>query len=92
MTIQNYVIAAFALSVISFGMYGWDKRQAKVNGWRVPEKNLHLLSLLGGWPGALMGQKVFRHKTQKQSFRVAFWFTVLCHVGVVTAIWFGYIK
>lgn len=64
-------------------MYGWDKRQAKNNGWRVPEKNLHIVSLFGGWPGAILGQNYFRHKTQKQSFRLTFWTTVVLHVVAV---------
>ncbi len=83
MKIFYYLIAVLVLSVINFVMYGWDKRQAKVDGWRVPEKNLHLLSLFGGWPGAIAGQKFFRHKTQKQSFRLTFWLTVVLHVVLV---------
>lgn len=78
--ILYYIGAVIVLSAVSFVLYGWDKRQAKTNGWRVPEKNLHILSLLGGWPGAILGQKYFRHKTQKQSFRTTFWITVVLHV------------
>lgn len=92
-TIQNifyYIAAVLVLSVASFLMYGWDKRQAKTGGWRVPEKNLHLLSLFGGWPGAILGQNYFRHKTQKQSFRGMFWLTVVLHVcGVVYLLYKG---
>ena len=81
--IVYYIAAVVVLSAASFVLYGWDKRQAKVKGWRVAEKNLHLLSLLGGWPGALLGQNFFRHKTQKQSFRGAFWLTVVLHFCAV---------
>ena len=81
--ILYYIAAVFVLSIVSFALYGWDKRQAKVKGWRVAEKNLHLLSLLGGWPGAIVGQKYFRHKTQKQSFRSVFWLTVVLHFCAV---------
>lgn len=88
----EYLIAVLVLSAISFVLYGWDKRQAQNDGWRVPEKNLHLVSLLGGWPGALAGQKFFRHKTQKQSFQLTYWFTVILHVGVVVAIVVGLIR
>jgi len=91
LNLQNilyYVAVVLVLSAISFVLYGWDKRQAKVNGWRVSEKNLHMLSFLGGWPGAILGQKYFRHKTQKQSFRIAFWFTVIAHIGAVAAVCF----
>lgn len=78
-----YAAAVLILSVISFGLYGWDKRQAKLDRWRTPEKNFHLLSLLGGWPGAIAGQQFFRHKTQKQSFRAMFWLTVVLHLAAV---------
>ena len=91
MTLLNYAIAVVVFSAISFVLYGWDKRQAKVKGWRVPEKNLHLLSLLGGWPGALAGQQVFRHKTQKQSFQLTYWFTVVANIGMVAAVCFGWL-
>ena len=84
-----YLVAVAVLSAVSFVLYGWDKRQAKTDGWRVPEKNFHLISLLGGWPGGLMGQQFFRHKTQKTSFQVTFWFTVILHVGAVVAVAFG---
>ena len=78
-----YLIALLAFSGISFLLYGWDKRQARLNRWRVPEKNFHLLALLGGWPGAIAGQKFFRHKTHKQPFRRWFWLTVVLHLLVV---------
>ena len=87
MVLENVLWAvlfvAVICSLISFVLYGWDKRQAKVRGWRVPEKNFHTLSVLGGWPGALLGQQVFRHKTQKGSFRIKFWACVFVHVVLV---------
>jgi uncharacterized membrane protein YsdA (DUF1294 family) len=67
-----YVIASAA----AFAAYGADKSAARHGRWRTPESTLHLLALLGGWPGALIAQKVFRHKSRKASFRAAFLFTV----------------
>lgn len=64
------------LTVVTFAAYGFDKRRAKKEGDRIPEKTLHILSLLGGWPGAIAGQKLFHHKTVKRRFRVYFWLTV----------------
>lgn len=61
-----YVVA----SVVTFAAYGFDKRRAARGGRRVPERTLHLLEALGGWPGALVASAVFRHKTQKLGFRV----------------------
>ena len=70
-----------AASVLSFIRYALDKSAAKEGAWRTPESTLHLLSLAGGWPGALIAQQKFRHKTQKQSFRSVFWITVLLNCG-----------
>ena len=50
------------------------------------EPTLHLMAFLGGWPGALMGQRQFRHTTQKATFRIVFWIVVVLHVGIVGAV------
>jgi uncharacterized membrane protein YsdA (DUF1294 family) len=81
-----YLIVVAVLSLATYVAYGLDKRRA-VNGCRrISERTLHLLALLGGWPGALIAQQQFRHKTQKVSFRIVFWATVVLHVGVAGAV------
>ena len=82
-----YISATVIMSVVTFVAYGWDKRQAKLDGFRVPEKTLHVLALCCGWIGALIGQKYFRHKTIKLSFRVVLWAIVALHVILIVA-WF----
>ena len=77
-----YVLLSFA----SFLMYGIDKSAARRGRWRTPEITFHLLSVAGGWPGALLGQRVFRHKTRKQPFRGIFWGTVIVNCSVLA--WF----
>lgn len=80
------LLAAYALlSVVTFVVYAADKSAARRGARRVPESTLHLLSLLGGWPGALVAQQVLRHKTRKQSFRAVFFATVL--VNCVALAW-----
>lgn len=76
------IIAAFYLiaSAATFVAYGWDKLKAARGGWRVAEQTLHLMELLGGWPGALLGQSVFRHKRSKRSYMRVFWVIVGLHV------------
>ncbi len=72
--------AIYALmSVVAFALYGYDKKQARHSGQRTPEKLLHGIELLGGWPGALLAQQVFRHKTRKFSYQLLFWLIVLLH-------------
>lgn len=65
-----------AASAVAFVAYARDKSAAKNDGWRTPESTLHIFGLVGGWPGGLVAQRVFRHKSKKQSFQVAFWITV----------------
>ena len=57
-----------AVNVVTFTVYGIDKRKARRGAWRIPEKTLFLLPLLGGSVGALLGMKVFRHKTKHWYF------------------------
>lgn len=67
---------AAAISLVAFVAQWFDKRQAEVGAGRVPESMLHLLALLGGWPGAFLAQRLFRHKTAKISYRFVFWLIV----------------
>lgn len=75
--------AHVALSLASFVMYGLDKSAAASRRRRIPEIALHLVSLAGGWPGALLGQRAFRHKTRKARFQVVFWCTVVLNGAAV---------
>ena len=57
------------VTVAAFAVYGWDKLCAKRGMWRVPERILLLLALLGGSVGALTAMAIFRHKTRHLKFR-----------------------
>lgn len=84
------IIAAIYLvaSVVTFVAYGWDKLKAVRSGWRVQEQTLHLMELLCGWPGALLGQQVFKHKRSKKAYMRWFWVIVALHVvGWGVALW-----
>ncbi|WP_339488700.1 DUF1294 domain-containing protein [Pseudomonas sp. RL_5y_Pfl2_70] len=73
-------LTAYGLvSVLAFFLYWADKRKARAAAWRTPENILHAVELAGGWPGALIAQQVFRHKTRKVSFQVLFWGIVALH-------------
>ena len=74
-----------AASVVAFAAYGIDKAAARRQANRISEQTLLILGLVGGWPGALVAQQVFRHKTRKRSFRRAFWGTVGVNVLVLAA-------
>lgn len=73
--------AYFVLSTVSYAMYALDKAAAGRDARRTPENSLHLADLLGGWPGALIAQRQFRHKTIKQPFQAVFWITVALNLA-----------
>lgn len=86
-------LAYFMLSFVSYLVYWRDKDAAGAKDGRVPENTLHMLDLLGGWPGALIAQQQFRHKTVKASFQAIFWITVLLNVaGVAFAVRFDAVQ
>jgi len=76
-----------AASVITFVAYALDKRAARRGMWRTPEGTLHVLSLVGGWPGALVAQRVLHHKSRKGSFQALFWATVGLNCVVFAWLW-----
>jgi uncharacterized membrane protein YsdA (DUF1294 family) len=70
-------------SLLAFAIYARDKAAAQNGRWRTPENTLHMIALFGGWPGALLAQRVLRHKSRKVSFQASFWATVLINCGVL---------
>lgn len=74
-----YALATAGMSLVAFAAFALDKHWALIGGRRIPEYVLHALSLFGGWPGALLAQQAFRHKTRKVSFSMLFWLIVLFH-------------
>jgi len=72
------IIATYGvLGILTFLSYWFDKAAAQRGQWRTKESYLLFLGLAGGWPGAVVAQRVLRHKSRKQSFQVAFWGTVV---------------
>ena len=79
-----FILAIFiVMSLVAFFTYMKDKCAAQSNKWRVPESTLHLIALIGGWPGALIAQGYLRHKSAKASFLFVYWITVLMNCGFV---------
>lgn len=70
-------------SLITFVAYAWDKSAAMNDRWRTQESTLHLFALAGGWPGALLAQRLIRHKSKKQSFLAMFWITVVLNCAAL---------
>lgn len=80
--VQRWVASLYALlSLMTFFAYWKDKAAAQAGRWRTPESTLHVLALMGGWPGAVLAQQWLRHKSSKAAFRAVFWATVVLNVA-----------
>ena len=74
-------LGGLAATAVAYRLY---KSAAERNVWRTSETMLHVMALIGGWPGALVAQQAFRHKSRKLSFRLAFWTTVALNCAALT--------
>ena len=75
-----------SINFVTFIAYGVDKRAAQTGNWRISENNLHALEFLGGWAGALLGQKLFHHKSKKKSYQTFFWLMFFFEIGLIFVI------
>jgi len=64
-----FIIYIAVINIITFAVFGIDKMKAVKDKWRIPEKVLFLLSIIGGSVGAILGMYTFRHKTKKPAFK-----------------------
>ncbi len=71
------------LNLATFWAYWADKAAAERGAWRTAESSLHLLALVGGWPGAWWAQRLLRHKTVKVRFQQVYWGTVALHFAAL---------
>ena len=67
---NKILLYLLGINLLSFLLMGWDKFCAKKNLWRISEKTLLGLSLLGGGIGSLLGMLIFHHKTKKKLFQI----------------------
>lgn len=63
------VFQLVTINFTTFLAYWADKRAARKKTWRISENNLHTLEFMGGWIGAFLAQKIFKHKTAKVSYQ-----------------------
>ena len=76
-----------AVNLVTFTVYGVDKAKARRGAWRIPEKTLSLLPLLGGSVGALLGMRAFHHKTRHNSFRFGIPAILLAQAAAALGLW-----
>jgi uncharacterized membrane protein YsdA (DUF1294 family) len=81
-----YLIWILSVSAVTFGLFGVDKTLSKTDRARIPESVLHLFTLLGGFPGQILGRVVFRHKTnfkRHPSFTIVLVISIVIQIAVV---------
>lgn len=86
--VQSWLLA---VTGITFLTYGYDKLVAGTGATRVPERALLTLAFAGGTVGALLGMRLFHHKTSKESFLERFWLVVAVQI-VVVAGWYLFLR
>ena len=82
------VLYVALLSGLCFAAFAWDKFCAMRGLWRVPERTLLILAVLGGTPGAFSAQRLLRHKTQKQPFGLYLGLIAIAQLIAVLALLF----
>ena len=71
-SLKSFIIYILAINIITFLAMGLDKWKAKHDAWRIPEKSLFIITVLGGGIGTIAGMYIFRHKTKKTYFTIGF--------------------
>ena len=86
-TSHPFILWLLLINVLTLATYGADKMAARRAMRRVPEATLLVFGLIGGWPGAIIGQQLFRHKTQKQPFKTYFIVSVIVSISAMVAVY-----
>ena len=90
LTLQNIVLYLIIINIVGFLAMLIDKRKAQKGSWRIPEKTLFIITLLGGGIGTILGMYAFRHKTKKLKFTIGF--PVILISEIVAIIYFFVIQ
>lgn len=86
-TSRPFIMWLLLVNLLTLVIYGADKLSAHKAWRRVPESTLLVFGVVGGWPGAMVAQQVFRHKTQKQPFKTWFFISVILSALAMVAVY-----
>ncbi|HUS98561.1 MAG TPA: DUF1294 domain-containing protein [Hyphomicrobiaceae bacterium] len=84
--LSSLILYLAGINLVTFAIFAWDKYSAINGQWRIPEKTLLILALVGGTPGAIAAQQRLRHKTRKQPFRAQLILIASLHVLLLVAL------
>ena len=88
MTSSILLYSLLAINFITFIVYGIDKYKAKKSKWRISEKTLLLLAIIGGSIGALLGIRFFHHKTLHKKFKYGVPAILFCQISIIAYLLF----
>ena len=88
MVLKIILIYLAVISLVSVITTAWDKFCAKRNMWRVPEKTLIIMSILGGSVAMYITMKMIRHKTKHPKFMVGIPVIIILQIAAVAAVWY----
>ena len=84
-----YLVLIMALwNIVTFALYGIDKRKAIKSKWRISEKSLIFCAFIMGSVGALSGMSVFRHKTRHLKFKLLLPLALIVNIGILALVWY----
>lgn len=83
MLLKILTVWLIVINLVGFAQMYVDKRRAKMNKWRIPEKQLFLVAIIGGSVGSILGMQVFRHKTKHKSFVIGMPAILILQVAAV---------
>ena len=89
-TVKNIIIYFVIINIIGFLAMYIDKQKAKKGKWRISEKSLFVVTLLGGGIGTNIGMNIFRHKTKKLKFQIGL--PAILIVEIILAVYFSFHK
>lgn len=89
-TTQNLIIYLVIINIIGFLIMFIDKQKAKKGKWRIPEKTIFIVTVLGGGIGTVSGMYAFRHKTQKVNFVIGLPLITILEIAAI--IYFAFIN
>ena len=80
---QAFLYYLIAINIVTFLVYGIDKWKAKQGSWRISEAILLILAVIGGSIGALLGMKVWHHKTMHKKFKYGLPLILLAQIALI---------
>ncbi len=83
---EALLYSLIVINIVTFRVYGIDKYKARQGSWRISEATLLILAVIGGSIGALLGMKVWRHKTQHKKFKYGLPLILLCQIALICLI------